>query len=138
MDNSCIKRDIFCNKTQEDNNVIIVEINESIMHQNKRGINNNRNKDKRILNLKKESSNQNINKREIKIFNIQSKFKCKLFKSNLNSNTLKNSSKSKNDQLLNEANKYKKNSEIFDKLIHFTNINERKIMNTSVSTSNIK
>jgi hypothetical protein len=39
---------------------------------------------------------------------------------------------------MNEVNKYKKNNEMFDKLIHFTNINERKHLYTSESTSNIK
>ena len=146
--NPCIGRDIFCNKPQEDINVLIidineknVEINEDIMNQNKKRIShNNRKNGKLLLNSKKDNTNQNkyINKNEIAVFTIQSRFKYKLFKNNLNSNTLKNSFKSKNDKFMNEVNKYSKNNEIFDKLIHFTNINERKHLYTSESTSNIK
>ena len=145
---SCIKRHIFCNKPQGDIDVLIIDINEknieinedSMNQNNKRISHNSRKNGKLLINSKKVNTSQNkyINKNEIAIFNIQSKFKYKLFKNNLNTNSLKNSFKSKNDNFMNEVNKYKKNNEMFDKLIHFTNINERKHLNTSTSTSNIK
>ena len=148
MNNVCIKRDIFCNKPQEDINVLIIDINEkkdeinedNINNNKKRISHNNKKNGKLLINSKKDTTNQNNNnnKNEIAVFNIQSKFKYKLFKNNLNSNTLKNSFKSKNDKFMNEVNKYKRNNDMFDKLIHFTNINERKHLNTSASTSNIK
>ena len=148
MYNPCMRRDIFCNKPQGDIHVLIVdinekkvEINEDNKHQNEKRIShNNRKNGKFLFNSKKDYTNQNknMNKNEIAIFNIQARYKYKSFKNNLNSNTLKNSFKNKNDKFMNEVNKYKKNNEMFDKLIHFTNFNERKHINTSASTSNIK
>ena len=126
MCNSCIKKEIFCNKPQEDNNSLKVDLNEKKFGNNESS------------KYPKEKGINNNNNNEVTIFNIQSKFRSKLFKNNINSYTLKSSLKSKKDRNMNELNKYKQNNENFDKLIHFTNINERKLMNTSVSTSNIK
>ncbi len=135
--NSYIQRFICCNYFEVENKLIIVDLDkknevnieshskEKIYEQIKPLINNNYKQN--------DSSKENKinNKNEIVVFKFQSIFKPKNFKNPMNcmNNEIRNTND--NDNKNQKKNKYKSNNEQIDKLINFTNINIKKLNNSS-------
>jgi flagellar biosynthesis component FlhA len=131
FNNSYIQRFICCNYYKAENKLIIVNLdekNEAIIEDNSKEktyeqikplINNNYKQN--------DSSKENKinNKNEIVVFKFQSKFKPKKIQNSLNK--IDNI----NDKKIHKNNIYKSNNEHIDKLINFTNINIKKLNNSS-------
>jgi flagellar biosynthesis component FlhA len=135
FNNSYIQRFICCNYYKAENKLIIVNLdekNEAIIEDNSKEktyeqikplINNNYKQN--------DSSKENKinNKNEIVVFKFQSKFKPKKIQNSLN--PMNNKINNINDNKIHKNNIYKSNNEHIDKLINFTNINIKKLNNSS-------
>jgi flagellar biosynthesis component FlhA len=135
FNNSYIQRFICCNYYKAENKLIIVNLdekNEAIIEDNSKEktyeqikplINNNYKQN--------DSSKENKinNKNEIVVFKFQSKFKPKKIQNSLN--PMNNKIDNINDKKIHKNNIYKSNNEHIDKLINFTNINIKKLNNSS-------
>jgi flagellar biosynthesis component FlhA len=135
FNNSYIQRFICCNYYKAENKLIIVNLdekNEAIIEDNSKEKTYEQIKPLINNNYKQNDSfkeNKINNKNEIVVFKFQSKFKPKKIQNSLN--PMNNKINNINDNKIHKNNIYKSNNEHIDKLINFTNINIKKLNNSS-------